>query len=783
MAKKKKTPLSVSQEETVQAQHVFEHYHQVAHNLCMSKDQKQAETALAEITTLPERAQIALLKALAKDHQVDAADILTALHELSPLKTVRKEARRSLIQLEGAKIYPRWEPPLDRTAALSAIQRPTNPPRFWKGMIEGSRAMGIAHLLLFWEQGEDYKEVRVLGFYLDFPHEGVKDFFTRVESKRNTEQYIADIKAKTRAASWRKCEVVEGHALVRNALAIHARRDTKPPTDYQSHLSLINQLLLEAEDAALDEESSTLYNNLDPMGIVVNFVEAWASGDYDMAYDFLSQESPLREGLSREEWMKRREAWAAEAIPSDVEPSYISERQQHKSRLWLPASFTIGYGVTHQEIEAGWSLEMAETPLGETLPELPRATAIYEESGRHWFWANYTLVQENSTWRIQRMTDEGLITPTISIEDLEDEIDDLYDQLETLLGQYSLEEIKELEETVVDSQFYQVLTHLMQSVYYTDALISKFPFDQSHYEAAARRMLSLGQYERCLAYLTPMIERFPRKRALYLRQKARVERRLSKKYAEQENHVRAERHEELARQSVRESLALENTFEGQLLLAELLVGNDAFDEAEDHLLQAKELLANLEENTIRHGRTVVDQHGDEVLFSEVQGQIEFHLGEIAWERDDSQETLSHYQRAAELLPDSPHLWFGIGEAHQALEHFEEAEANYKHAIELDAQKAWYYTTLSDLYAEHEHFSKAITVLEEGLAANPDSIDLRLAMASLYTEMGHYRQAELLVNKAERINPESPLVHSFRKSFTVKKRGQTPATKKQSKPLK
>ena len=64
MAKKKKTPLSVSQEETVQAQHVFEHYHQVAHNLCMSKDQKQAETALAEITTLPENAQIALLKAL-----------------------------------------------------------------------------------------------------------------------------------------------------------------------------------------------------------------------------------------------------------------------------------------------------------------------------------------------------------------------------------------------------------------------------------------------------------------------------------------------------------------------------------------------------------------------------------------------------------------------------------------------------------------------------------------------------------------------------------------------
>jgi len=205
MAKKKNTPISVSQEETAQAQHVFEHYHQIAHNLHASKDQKQVETALTEINNLPESAQLALLKELSKEHQVDAADVLIALNELSPLKSVRKEARRSLIRLEGAKIYSRWEPPIDRTPAISAVQLPTNPPRFWKGMTDGSRAIGIAHLLLFWEQGEDYKEVRVLGFYLDFPYEGVKDFFTHVDSKRGTEKYIADIKAKTEPASWRNC--------------------------------------------------------------------------------------------------------------------------------------------------------------------------------------------------------------------------------------------------------------------------------------------------------------------------------------------------------------------------------------------------------------------------------------------------------------------------------------------------------------------------------------------------------------------------------------------------
>ena len=54
-------------------------YHQIATNLYASKDEKQAETALTEITILPENAQIALLKELSKEHQVDAADVLTAI--------------------------------------------------------------------------------------------------------------------------------------------------------------------------------------------------------------------------------------------------------------------------------------------------------------------------------------------------------------------------------------------------------------------------------------------------------------------------------------------------------------------------------------------------------------------------------------------------------------------------------------------------------------------------------------------------------------------------------
>ena len=75
MAKKKNMPISVSQEENTQVQHLFEQYHQIANNLHASKDQKQTETALIEINNLSESAQVALLQALSKEHQVDAADV------------------------------------------------------------------------------------------------------------------------------------------------------------------------------------------------------------------------------------------------------------------------------------------------------------------------------------------------------------------------------------------------------------------------------------------------------------------------------------------------------------------------------------------------------------------------------------------------------------------------------------------------------------------------------------------------------------------------------------
>ncbi len=760
MAKKKNMSVSVSQEDNVQAQNILTQYHQIANNLHVSTDQKRAETVLSEINSLPEGPQIALLKALSKENHVDAADVLTAIYELSPLKSVRKEAKRSLIRLEGAKIYPGWEPPIDRTLAISMFQSTTNPPRFWKGIVTDLMDIGEVQLLLCWEQGDDYKEVRVLGFLLEFRRDGVKDAFVQLESKRSFEKFLAQMTASLEDIETKNCTLAQGRRLLLDALAINKQYGTTPHKDYRFNLSLINQLILEVPD--LDDDDEPLFSDeeeddddidlhdLQPTAVVSMFVEYHVAGDFGISYDLLTQDSPLREGLSRQEWIERRELWEQEANPGVVEPNLIFEHEQPKSRLWLPGPLSAGRKATSITIEAGWSAEMDESPLGDTLPELPEATAVYEETRRHWFWASYSLVKENGEWRIQSISDEGLNAQNLSIEELQKRIDDIDTHLNEFTKEHTPENVKQMKPEEVTNYVAGTVRYAMQSIYYTDALIKKLPLDRTLYTDAASRAIIFQEYERCLVYLLPLTQRFPEQHGPLLRQIAEVYRELSRKYFDKEDDERAERFDELAEEVLHESLAIENSFEAHISLAELLIEeNERLNEARDHLLQAKELTNDPDE----------------------EAHVELHLGEIATEEDEHLEALTHYQRIIELRPQEGESWSDIAQAHENLGNIEEAVTSYQHAIELDPDNSDYYYRLSRLYTDNDQFEKAIKLLADALLANPDSVALNALLASFYMEKDDYGHAEIYLKKAERIDPESEFVQILRPVLELKKSGQ------------
>ncbi len=757
MAKKKKVSLPVSQENNAQAQQLLEHYHQIASDLHTSKDQEQAEAALAEINTLSEGTQMALLKALSKEQHTDAADVLVAINALSPIKSVRKEARRSLIQLQGARIYPQWEPPVQQPLAVQT----TTPLQFWQGIVTDSLESGEVQLLLCWEVGSDSKEVRILGFLLDFWHDGVKDFFTRIESKRSLDNLIAQMTA-MHGVKTKDCSLAEGRRLLLDALATNKRHGTVPHGDYRNNLSLVNRLILEVpgldeeeeadlDDTEEDEEVADLHD-LDPQDVVTTFVESWVDGDYDTAYQLLTSDSPIRQGLSAEEWIERREAWSDEANPADLEPNFIHEREPQKSGLWLP--FSMSRSSNNKEIEAGWSIEMDETPLSATLPELPKATAIYEETDRHWFWTSYTLIQEQGEWRIQSMIDEGTNAQGLPVEELQKGSQELDKYLEEFRKKHNLANIQQFTEAEIQHYAGEIFWRIERAVAYIDALIKKMPLDRALYEEASARMFVFDQLERCVVYLEPLARQFEEERGLYLRRLGEVQRRLSQKYFDIGDDERGVRFQELAEEALNESLTVEDSAEARISLAELFIEDDRLDEAEEHLLQAKAMTTDTSD----------------------EAHIEMHLGEIATEREQYAEALHHYQRVAELEPDYPDSWVDLAKAYEHLNNLEEAEANYRHAIELEPGDEDLYYALSKMYSENGWPEKAIGAIEDGLSANPDSAILNVYLASMYLENKDYRQAEIFLDRAEQLDPELEAIPMFRYTLNFMKSQPAPIGK-------
>lgn len=755
MAKKKDQKIPVSQADEAQARSVLGQVHQIAKELHSSSDQKEAEKALTAITTMPESVQMALVKVLSREQHTDAADVLTAINELSPDKNIRKEARRSLIRLEQDRIYPQWEAPIDRTPilALQDIQVSSNPPRFWKGEVTDSREVGEVQLTLFWEQGDNYKEVRVLGFLLEFWRDGVKDFFTSVESKRSVDKLLTEMHSKIDTID---CSLAKGRRLVQEALEVNKKHGTTPHKDYRLHASLVKQLVLDAPDIEEEEEdieeeedmdTSFIDPNMEPSQVVTSFMDAWTDGDFDIAYNLLSADSSLREGLSEEEWIERRDEWFNEADPVRFKPNFLHEREPQKSGIWLPNPFSRGNSTPDKVIEVGWSIEIEDT--SENVPELPQATIVYPETGRHWYWTSYTLVQEEGGWRIQSMTDEGANAKGLPGEELQRRIKEHNKRLEDIT--------KKHKPTDADAQnyFLEILWRAMQMIYYNDALLAQSPSDRSIYLDAASHAVLFEENERALAYLEREVQQFSEERGEILRQIGAIQMQLSDSYLEEDEEEeygdeeeRAERFRELAEASVRESLNVENSATGHLLLADLLIekGDDEdLDEAEDHLHQAQGLTTDQSELTL----------------------IENDLGEICMDRGEYEQALSHGRRILELDPDNPTVWYNIGKTYQALEDSEEALAAFKRSIELHPNHLESYAALVEIYTEKDQLTEAREVLQQGLQANPDSAQLLTILASTYLDSDP-DYAEEILEEAEEIDPDSEVVALFRQVLNITK---------------
>lgn len=544
-----------------------------------------------------------------------------------------------------------------------------------------------------------------------------------------------------------------------SALSVNEKTHSSPHLDYRLNTSLVNQLILEEPDIGEEEPDEINEENEDdtdlldltqltPTNVIINFVEAWVDEDYELAYDLLAGNSPLREGLSQEDWVNRREKWAEEAQPDWLLPGFVREHESPASGLWLPNALKRRPSST-LELEAGWSVELKDSAFVEALPELMSPTLVYKETGRHWFWITYSLIQEEDRWRIHSVADESARLRALPSSQIRKRMSDIEQEANKVVKKSPPEHTDNSEKALAEIS--SVISLMNTTLFFEDILLAKPDAREEEIQGAYQAAITLGDYERGVTYLDILMERFPEQRTQTLQIRAATQMQLIEQYSggDREDDEKSSKHithlEEQAEADLRESLSIKDTPQAHMLMGKLLyeAGNGTrLDEAESHLHDAEASgVGELEAILIEHT-----------------------LGDIAADREQYQQALTHYQRVAEIEPQYEYIWHDIGDIYLQMKKPQDAEAAFKKNIELHPSDLEAYNHLVGIYEQKERFTEARELLEQGLLANPDSAYLLALLAAVYYDSGDREAARELLDEAEEADPDEPVVQIYREGM-------------------
>ena len=283
-----------------------------------------------------------------------------------------------------------------------------------------------------------------------------------------------------------------------------------------------------------------------------------------------------------------------------------------------------------------------------------------------------------------------------------------------------------------------------RAMHYTDALIAQAPEDSTLYDMGYDQATAIQENERAAAYIELQAERFPEQRGEALRKLAITQINIAGTYEENDDDERSRQFIVDAEKNLRASLAIDNAPMSKILLAETL------------LIQEKE--ATGAEQLIR------DALADERIDEKETTLAEAALGKLLQSRRDFANALQHFQRAAELSPDFPGIWFSIGFMQRQLGQIEEAEENYRRSIDETPSETGAYVEMAALYSDRSEYDEAEGILDEGLEVNPESADLLAAMALVFIHKGEMRQAKEYLDEAEDVDDEQELVQVVRQYY-------------------
>jgi Flp pilus assembly protein TadD len=120
--------------------------------------------------------------------------------------------------------------------------------------------------------------------------------------------------------------------------------------------------------------------------------------------------------------------------------------------------------------------------------------------------------------------------------------------------------------------------------------------------------------------------------------------------------------------------------------------------------------------------------------------------------EDSVEAISYYVKAAELYPNNPRTYVGLGDALEHLDRLNEAESAYRRAIAIDGNHPNAYINMGALYFKMKKFDDAVRVLEHGLRLDPLNAEGHNNLGSMYAMRGDFDRGITHFQQALRLRP-------------------------------
>ncbi len=146
------------------------------------------------------------------------------------------------------------------------------------------------------------------------------------------------------------------------------------------------------------------------------------------------------------------------------------------------------------------------------------------------------------------------------------------------------------------------------------------------------------------------------------------------------------------------------------------------------------------------------------------------IGDIYRQRKKWDESLRHYQTAAELNPSSPAPYLGLATVHWQMGDFEQAATDLQKVLRADPENAQANFELGDIDVRLHHFDQAIPYLRKALAQDPDLLMAHADLGKSLANSGAVGEAIAELTKAERVDQSGDIHYELFRLYS--KQGKT-----------